>query len=103
MIRHPLYIMYEYFDIRKPQFCGYTLFIENPRKGVRELISYEPLFLTLKEKNISSYRLEKMGFARSTYYAMKDGKSVSTNTIDQLCTLLECEVSDIMKFVPKQN
>ena len=44
-----------------------------------------------------------MGFARSTYYAMKDGKSVSTNTIDQLCTLLECEVSDIMKFVPKQN
>ena len=76
MIRHPLYIMYEYFDIRKLQFCGYTL---------------------------SSYRLEKMGFARSTYYAMKDGKSVSTNTIDQLCTLLECEVSDIMKFVPKQN
>ena len=56
------------------------------------MISYEPLFLTLKEKNISSYRLEKMGFARSTYYA-----------IDQLCTLLECEVSDIMKFVPKQN
>lgn len=67
------------------------------------MISYEPLFRTLKEKNISSYRLEKMGFARSTCYAMKDGKSVSTNTIDQLCTLLECEVSDIMKFVPKQE
>lgn len=95
--------MYEYFDIRKPQFCGYTLFIEKSAQGVRKLISYEPLFRTLKEKNISSYRLEKMGFARSTYYAMKDGKSVSTNTIDQLCTLLECEVSDIMKFEPKQE
>ena len=67
------------------------------------MISYEPLFRTLKKKNISSSRLEKMGFARSTYYAMKDGKSVSTNTIDQLCTLLECEVSDIMKFDPKQK
>ena len=66
------------------------------------MISYEPLFLTMKEKKISSYRLEKMGFARSTYYALKNGKSVSTNTIDQLCTLLQCEVSDIMKFVPKQ-
>ncbi len=66
------------------------------------MISYEPLFLTMKEKKISSYRLEKMGFARSTYYAMKNGKSVSTNTIDQLCTLLQCEVSDIMKFVPEQ-
>lgn len=67
------------------------------------MISYEPLFLTLKEKQISSYRLEKMGFARSTYYAMKEGKSVSTNTIDQLCTLLECQVSDIMEFVPSEE
>ena len=67
------------------------------------MISYEPLFQTMKEKNISSYRLEKMGFARSTYYAMKNGKSVSTNTIDQLCTLLQCEVSDIIRFVPKQK
>ena len=67
------------------------------------MISYEPLFLTLKEKQISSYRLEKMGFARSTYYAMKNGKSVSTNTIDQLCALLQCEVSDIIKFVPSEE
>lgn len=55
----------------------------------------------MKEKNVSSYRLEKMGFARSAYYAMKTGKSVSTNTIDQLCILLQCEVSDIMRFVQK--
>ena len=67
--------------------------------GVGKLISYAPFFETLKKKRISSYRLEKMGFPRSTYYAMKEGKSVSTNTIDQLCILLECEVSDIMKFV----
>ena len=72
-------------------------------RRVRKLISYEPLFLTLKEKQISSYRLEKMGFARSTYYAMKNGKSVSTNTIDQLCALLQCEVSDIIKFVPSEE
>lgn len=70
---------------------------------MRKLISYEPLFQTLKEKGISSYRLETMGFARSTYYAMKKGKSVSTNTIDQLCTLLECQVSDIMKFLPESK
>ena len=73
------------------------------RQGGGELISYEPLFITLKEKGISSYRLEKMGFARSTYYAMKEGKSVSTNTIDQLCVLLQCEVSDIMKFIPPED
>lgn len=67
------------------------------------MISYEPFFETLKKKKVSSYRLEKMGFPRSTYYAMKEGKSVSTNTIDQLCTLLECEVSDIMKYTPSNS
>lgn len=62
------------------------------------MISYEPFFETMKKKHISSYELEKRGFSRSTYYAMKYGKSVTVNTINQLCTILDCEVSDIMKY-----
>ena len=38
------------------------------------MISYEPLFKTMKQKNISSYELAKRGFPRSTYYAIKHGK-----------------------------
>ncbi|MBS5667974.1 MAG: helix-turn-helix domain-containing protein [Firmicutes bacterium] len=67
------------------------------------MISYEPLFLTMKKKGITTYKLFKMGFSKSTYYAMKDRKSVLASTIDQLCTLLECEVSDVVKFVPEQD
>lgn len=63
------------------------------------MISYEPLFRTMAEKGMTSYRLQKMGFNRATYYAMKSGKSVSTNTIAQLCKLLECRVEDIMEYV----
>ena len=63
------------------------------------MISYEPLFRTMKEKHISSYELAKRGFPRSTYYAMKQGKSVTTNTVNQLCYLLHCNVSDIMEYV----
>ena len=62
------------------------------------MISYEPFFVTMKKKHIGSYELEKRGFSRSTYYAMKYGKSVTVNTINQLCTILDCEVSDIMKY-----
>lgn len=62
------------------------------------MISYEPFFETIKKKHISSYELEKRGFSRSTYYAMKYGRSVTVNTINQLCTILDCEVSDIMKY-----
>ena len=62
------------------------------------MISYEPLFQTMKAKGITSYRLAKMGFPLSNYHAMKKGKNVSTHTIDTLCDILDCDVSDIMKF-----
>lgn len=62
------------------------------------MISYEPLFRTMREKGISSYRLEQMGFSRATYYSIKCGNSVSTNTIDRLCALLQCDVSDIIRY-----
>ena len=57
----------------------------------------------MKRRGITAYRLFKMGFSKSTYYAMKDGKSVLASTIDQLCTLLECDVSDIIEFEPEQK
>lgn len=57
----------------------------------------------MKEKNISSYRLEKLGFSRATYYSIQQGNSISTNTVNQLCKLLKCEVSDIMEFVDEDE
>ncbi|MCI8526961.1 MAG: helix-turn-helix domain-containing protein [Oscillospiraceae bacterium] len=62
------------------------------------MISYEPLFKTMKQKNISSYELAKRGFPRSTYYAIKHGKSITTNTVNQLCAILHCCVSDIIEY-----
>ena len=67
------------------------------------MISYEPLFQTMKEKGISSYRLFKMGFPQSNYYAMKRGENVSTHTVNELCRLLACNVSDIMTYVPEKE
>ena len=52
-----------------------------------------------QERGISSYRLEKMGFSRATYYAIRNGQSVSTNTIDRLCHLLQCRVEDVMEHI----
>ena len=67
------------------------------------MISYEPLFQTMRDKGITSYRLFKMGFPQSNYYAIKHGENISTNTVNELCTLLECKVSDIMEFVPESK
>jgi DNA-binding Xre family transcriptional regulator len=54
----------------------------------------------MKLKGISSYRLEKMGFSRTNYYSIKKGNAINTTTIDTLCRLLDCSVSEIMEYVP---
>jgi len=63
------------------------------------MISYEPLFRTMKAKGITSYRLGKMGFPLSNYYAMKRGENISTHTLNQLCSLLQCPVEDVLEYV----
>ena len=67
------------------------------------MISYEPLKRTMKERRISSYQLEKCGFSRATYYSIRKGNSVSTNTIDQLCKILKCNVSDVIEFIDENE
>ena len=62
------------------------------------MISYAPLFETMKKINITSYRLFKMGFPQSNYYAIKRGENISTHTINELCRILNCDVCDIMKY-----
>ena len=67
------------------------------------MISYRPLFQTMKHKKITSYRLQKQGFSRATYYSIRQGNSVSTNTINQLCKLLHCGVSDIIEYIDDEE
>ena len=63
------------------------------------MISYEPLFKTMKDRGITSYRLGKLGFPLSNYYAMKHGENISTHTLNQLCKLLQCRVEDVIEYV----
>ena len=63
------------------------------------MISYKPLFKTMKEKGITSYRLGKLGFPLSNYYAIKHGENISTHTLNQLCRLLQCKVEEVIEYV----
>ena len=68
--------------------------------GAMPMISYEPFFKTLKARGITAYRLGKMGFPMTTYYSIKRGRHISTQTIDSLCELLDCNVEDILEHTP---
>ena len=70
---------------------------------ITSMMSYRPLFRTMEEKGVTSYRLQKMGFNRATYYSIKNGNSVSTNTIHQLCKILNCRVEDVIEYIPDEN
>lgn len=67
------------------------------------MISYAPLFRTMQEKGITSYRLGKMGFPLSNYYAMKRGENISTHTLNALCKLLQCRVEDVLEYIEDEN
>ena len=67
---------------------------------VIKMISYEPFYNTLFKKNLTEYYLIfKQGFSANTIHRIKHGKDISTKTLDALCFVLDCEVSDIIKYV----
>lgn len=65
------------------------------------MISYQPFWDTLLRKNRTEYWLIfKQGISPNTLHRMKQHKAITTNTLDTLCEILDCEVSDILKYVP---
>ena len=68
------------------------------------LISYEPLWQTMERLGATTYTLQiKGGISSSTIRRLKAGQSVSTNTIDALCKLLGCRLTDILDYIPDEN
>ena len=64
------------------------------------MINYEPFYETLYKKNITEYNLiYKQGFSANTLYRIKQGKAISTKTLDALCDALDCRVEEIIQFV----
>ena len=62
------------------------------------MISYGPFYKTLYEKNITEYQLIfKEGISANTLQRMKKGLPITTKTLDTLCFILDCEVSDIIE------
>ena len=68
------------------------------------MISCEPFYQTLFRKNIREYHLiYKQGLSANTLHRMRHGKAISTKTLDTLCSILDCSVSDILLYIPDQE
>lgn len=55
----------------------------------------------MEAKKISSYKLEKQyGMSKSMIYKLKHNKNVQLTTINELCKVFECDLLDVIAYIP---
>lgn len=70
------------------------------RRGDVDMIKFDKLWVTMKEKGISTYWLrEKCGIDRKTIRRLKENDNIETKTLNKLCAALDCGLEDIAEYV----
>ncbi|MDR1001598.1 MAG: helix-turn-helix transcriptional regulator [Clostridiales bacterium] len=70
---------------------------------MKPIIVYNKLFNLLKSCGHSlTYWLRKNGFHSATVTKLRKNGCINTDTINALCTLLNCQPGDIMEYVPDE-
>ncbi len=65
------------------------------------MIKYDRLWITLKKKGISQYKLIKdYGIDKAQLHRLRKNMVVKTIVINNLCRILDCQIEDIMEYVP---
>ncbi len=63
------------------------------------MITYDPLWKTLNARNVSTYDLiYKSGLSANTIQRIRSGKPITTSTLNELCFILDCSVSDVIEY-----
>ena len=63
------------------------------------MISYDPLWKTMKEKGVTQYRLTKeYGISSGQLDRLRKNENVSTHTLGILCGILDCKLEDIAEY-----
>ncbi len=64
------------------------------------MISYAPFWRTLEKKNITQYQLiHKYNFSTGTLDALRKNKSITLNTLYDICVMIHCDISDVVEFI----
>lgn len=65
------------------------------------MISYDNLWKVMKKRGITQYALIKQHhISPGQITRLKRNESVSTHTIEVFCKILDCQVGDIMEYIP---
>lgn len=65
------------------------------------MITYDRLWITMKEKGISQYKLlNEYKISAGQLDRLRKNSNVNTYTLNTLCKILDCTLSDIAEYVP---
>ena len=65
-----------------------------------DLIVYDKLWKTMKQKEITQYALiKKYKISTGQLDRLRKNENVSTHTLDILCKIMDCRLGDIAEFV----
>lgn len=68
------------------------------------MIVYDAFWRTLKDSSESTYTLIKNHhISSSTIDKLRKNRPLNTTTINDLCRILNCDVPDIMGYVPSED
>ena len=57
----------------------------------------------MKQRGISQYVLiKRYGISPAQITRLKRNESVSTHTVDVFCSILDCQLGDIMEYIKKE-
>ena len=63
------------------------------------MISYAPLWNTMKQQNITTYKLiTHYNISSRTIHNLKHNQSITMYTLENLCDVLNCTPNDIVQF-----
>lgn len=66
-------------------------------------VSYKSLFKLLIDKDLKANQLVKDGvLSRSTMLKINKGEYVSLEVLEKICTYLNCNISDVIEFIPNK-
>ena len=67
------------------------------------MITYAPLWETMKQRHITTYDLIKnYAFSRGTLDSLKHNRNITTATLNDLCRILSCRVEDVLLYIPDE-
>ena len=68
------------------------------------MITFDPLWETMKKKGVTTYTLiTKYSFSKGSLDALKHNRSITLATLNDIFSILDCAVEEVILYTPDKK